>query len=120
MTRHRFLLALLATGVIFFGMSLLAAPGLNEVTVEGTVIRAGNAKLTLLVSASNTLQKFAVASDATISRDGRTAKLEDVAFGDFALISVKDSLVSVKDNEDLRIATVIAAVSPFKRQDGQR
>ena len=120
MTRLRFLLALLATGVILFGMSLLAAPGLTEVTVEGTVIRAGDAKLTLLVSASNTIQKFAVASDATISRDGRTAKLEDVAFGDFALISVKDSLVSVKDNEDLHIATVIAAVSPFKRQDGQR
>ena len=114
MTQHLFLLALLTTGFILLGMSLPAAPGLREKTVEGTVIRAGDAKLTLLVSAFNTIQKFAVASDAAIIRDGRTAKLEDVAFGDLASVSVKDRLVSVKDNEDVSITTVIAAVSPSK------
>ncbi len=120
MTRHRFLLALLVSGIILFGMSLRAVPGLSEKTVEGTVIRAGEAKLTLLASTSGAIEKFAVASDAVISRDGKTVKLEDVAFRDFALVSVKNSLVAVKDNEEVRIATVIVAVSPFKLKDGHR
>ncbi len=120
MTRHRFLFALLVSGFILFGMSLRAVPGLNEKTIEGTVIRAGEAKLTLLASTSGAIEKFAVASDAVISRDGRNVKLEEIAFGDFALVSVKNGLASVKDDEEVRIATVIVAVTPFKRQGGQR
>lgn len=109
MTRYRFCLALLITSLVVMGMSLQADPGIREATVEGTVIRAGDAKLTLVASASNDIVRFEVASDAIISRDGKNVKLEEVAFGDFALVSAKDA-------EDVRIATVIAAVSPFKLQ----
>ena len=113
MTRHRCLLALLAIGFILVGMSLGAAAPPNEETIKGTVVRAGDAKLTLVASSSGTIQKFDVAADATISRDGRNVKLEDVAFGDFAL-------VSVKDHGDAPIATVIVAISPFKVEGEHR
>ncbi len=107
MTRHRNLLALLASSFILLGMSFGAAAPPNEETVKGTVVRAGDAMLTLVASSSGTIHKFDVAADATISRDGRNAKLEEVALGDFAL-------VSVKDHGDAPIATIIVAISPFK------
>lgn len=113
MTRHRYLLALLPISLIFLGMSLRAAPIMKEKIVEGTVIRAGEAKLTLMASSNGAIHRFIVASDATITRDGRNAKLEEIAFRDFALLSVKD-------NEDVRIATVIVALSPGKLKDRHR
>lgn len=113
MTHYRTYLALLLTGFVAVGMSLRADTSLREATVEGTVIRAGDAKLTLVAKATNDILRFEVASDAIISRDGKTVKLEEVAFGDFAL-------VAAQEKEHVRIATVIAAVSPFKLQDGRR
>ena len=113
MTRHRYLLALLAISFILFGMSLQANPFVKEETVQGTVLRAGDAKLTLMASPDGAIQRFAVASDAIISRDGSYTKLEDVHYGDFALVSVKKS-------EDALIATVIVAISPLKGDGGFR
>lgn len=89
------------------------SPIMKEETVEGTVIRAGEAKLTLMASSNGAIHKFVVASDATITRDGRNAKLDEIAFREFALLSVKD-------NEDVRIATVIVALSPSKLQGRNR
>lgn len=117
MTRYRSILAVLVTGFIVLGMNLQAVPGLLEKTIEGTVVRAGDSKLTLLPTATGVLERFAVASDATITRNGQNVKLEDIVFGDFALVSVKEN-PSDKDDEVLRVATVIVAVSPFKRQEG--
>lgn len=124
MTRNRSILAALVTGFVVLGMSLQAVPGLVETTVEGTVVRAGDTKLTLLPTATGVLERFAVASDATITRNGRNVKLEDIVFGDFALVSVKEnpapSQDQEKDTEVLRVATVIVAVSPFKRHGANR
>lgn len=123
MKRYRSILALLVTAFAVLGMSLQAVPGLQavpeliETTVEGTVVRAGDAKLSLLPTATGVLERFMVASDATITRNGRNVKLEEIVFGDFALVSVKDNPAPAKDNEVLRVATVIVAVSPFKRQE---
>lgn len=113
MTRHRYLLVLLAISFILLGMSLRAAPPPNEEKVEGTVIRAGDAKLALVESSSGSIHRFDVAPDALISRNGKNAKLEDVVFGDFAL-------VSVKDNEYAPIATVIVAISQSKLEGRHR
>lgn len=108
MTRQRFCLALLATGFLVWGINSRADFLVKEDTVQGTVIRVGDSKLTLVESSSNAIERFKVASDASISRDGRNVKLEEIAFGDFAL-------VAAKSNDNARIATVIVAVSPFKR-----
>ena len=111
MTRHRFLLTTLAICFVCLGMNLWAGPVQKEETVEGTVLRAGHAKLTLMASSNGSIQRFAVAADAIISRDSSYVKLEEVRYGDFALVSVKKT-------EDAPIATVIVAVSPFK-EDGR-
>lgn len=113
MTRHRYLLALLASSFILFGMCLRAGPPPNKATVEGTVIRAGGAKLALVESFSGTIHRFDVATDASISRNGKNAKLEDITFGDFAF-------VSVKDHEDAPIATVIVAIAQSKLEKRTR
>lgn len=107
MRRSQMCLVVLLIGLVTVGMSLRADTSLRESTVEGTVIRAGDAKLTLVSKATNDILRFEVASDAIISRDGKTVKLEEIAFGDFAL-------VASKEREDVRLATVIAAMSPFK------
>lgn len=113
MQRHRISLALMAAGLLIFGMTLCAAPVPQEDIIAGTVIRVGEAKLTLVASDSYMIHRFKVATDAIISRDGRTVKLEEIAFGDSAF-------VSSQDNDDIRIATVIAAISPSKQQREQR
>lgn len=113
MRRPRICVVLLLIGFVAVGMNLRADTSLRESTVEGTVIRAGDAKLTLVAKATNEILRFEVASDAVISRDGKTVKLEEVAFGDFAL-------VASKEREDARIATAIAAMSPFKLREGRR
>lgn len=107
MTRLRFLLTTLVISFVCLGMNLSAGPVQKEETVEGTVIRAGNAKLTLMASSNGSIQRFFVAADAIISRDSSYVNLEEVRYGDFAL-------VSVKKNEDAPVATVIVALSPFK------
>ena len=72
-----------------------------------TVVRAGEAKLMLMLSSSGAVHRFAVASDATISRDGKYVKLEEVSLGDFAMVSIKEPEVAP-------VVTVIVALSPFK------
>lgn len=113
MTRHRNLLALLASSLMLFAMSLRAAPPPNEEKVEGTVIRVGDAKLVLVESSSGSIRRFDVAQDASISRNSKNAKLEDIAFGDFAL-------VFVKDHEETPIATVIVAIAQSKLEKRSR
>ncbi|MBC7819200.1 MAG: hypothetical protein IAG10_20100 [Planctomycetaceae bacterium] len=105
MFRHPFRHALLATSFIFFGMTLGAAPAFQEKTVEGTVLRTSDTQLVLRVNSTSAIQRFAVAADAVIRRDGQNAKLNDIKLGDLAV-------VSAKDDEPLPIATAIAAISP--------
>jgi hypothetical protein len=114
MRRYHFsITALLVTCFALIGMSLQASPPPKEESIDGTVLRAGNSSLTLMAASTSAIHKFAVASDAVITRDGSNAKLEEVRYGDFAL-------VSVKKNENDPVATVIVALSPFRGQAEHR
>lgn len=113
MFRHPFRQTLLATSFLVFGLTLGAAPELKEKTIEGTVLRVGEAQLVLRVSATSAIQRFNVATDAVIRRDGREVKLNDLKLGDFAL-------VSAQGHEPLPTATAIAALSPQQVRVGYR
>lgn len=113
MFRHPFRHTFLVTSFIVFGMTLGAAPEVQERTIEGTVVRTSGTQLALTVSLTSEIQRFSVATDAVIRRDGSEVKLTDVKNGDFAL-------VSVKGNDPLPIATAIAALSPQKMRVRQR
>lgn len=98
----------LAVGLMLLGVALQVSARAPDNTVEGTVMRAGDSRLALMLSSSDEIRLFVVAPDAAISRDGKKVTLEEVTVGDFAF-------VIGKPHEETPIATTIVALTPLSR-----
>ncbi|MBI3468459.1 MAG: hypothetical protein HY000_36115 [Planctomycetes bacterium] len=84
-----------AVAMVFVGMALAvfaAAPVLAVQVHEGKVVSAGNGKLTMTEGKSQ--HTYAVSSDAKITKDGKTAKLQDLKKG--ASVKVTTTLKAKK------------------------
>ncbi|MBI3468082.1 MAG: hypothetical protein HY000_34175 [Planctomycetes bacterium] len=56
-------------------------PALGHDKAEGTVVQAGEGKLTLAVKGNDKKHTLDVAKEATVTLDGKAAKLEDLKEG---------------------------------------
>lgn len=102
-------LILVAVGVVLMGADAAAWAAPHSETIQGTVLTAGNAQLTLRRFDSPSVVRLTVASEALISRDGRHVPLEQILREDFAVVTVSGS-------ESSPVAIVIVAISPFKQR----
>jgi hypothetical protein len=79
--------------VMFALVMLVAAPVLAAFDMlEGTVITAGEGKMTLQDQDGKKIHNLDVADDARITRDGREARLENLMTGDWAKITTEKRL----------------------------
>lgn len=76
--------------VLLMSTFLLAGPALCSAdTREGKVMKAGGGKLTLVDNQGKNEQSFEVASDAVITLDGKTCKLDDVPQASWASVTTE-------------------------------
>ena len=87
-------------------VAFLAAPLMATDQHSGSVIAAGNGKITMLDMDGKSQKTFDVATDAKITKDGKESKLEFLLNGD----SVK---VTTEQRGNQTWATLIEARSPY-------
>lgn len=96
------LLSILLVGLALTSLASAAVVAVDEVH-EGKVLQAKDGKISLQDKDGNS-EVFAVAPDAKIMLDGKAVKLEDIANGNTARVTVKTA-------GDKKTATVIEAKS---------
>lgn len=89
--------------IILVGLALSSVAIAADEVHEGKVLLAKDGKITLQDKDGNS-EVFAVAADAKITLDGKTAKLVEIASGNVAKVTVKTA-------GDKKTATVIEAKS---------
>jgi hypothetical protein len=108
MHQHRILVAL--AGLLFsafVGIANATTTGLlasDTDSYDGTVVSAGDGKLTMIENGETEEDVYDVAPTATIKLDGNPAKLEDLKKG-------MKVTITVTDNDD-EIIVAISATSP--------
>jgi len=88
------------------------AAGSNENTHEGLIVQAGNGSLVMTDMQGNGRHSHVIAADATITRDGKDAKLEDLHEGDRVRVTAKP--------DGARTVTKIEAESKANNNKPQR
>src|SRR5262245_8780976 len=79
--------------VVFALMMLVAVPVIASFDMlEGTIITAGEGKLTMQDQDGKKIHTLDVADEVRVTRDGREARLENLMTGDWAKITMEKRL----------------------------
>ena len=85
-----------AVAVALVALAALPLPAADDKAQDATVVKAGDGKMTLTFKGNDKKHTHDVAKDATITLDGKTAKLDELKEGFPAKVTMDDKYVISK------------------------